>query len=59
MYDYELFDVEDGYGFRVLRDGSPVIVQEFHPSVDGHVVMTAEEAVLEEQTIIGRLTHGD
>jgi len=59
MYDHELFAVEGGYGFRVLCDGLPVIVQDFHPGIDGRVAMSEEEAVTEAQTIIGRLTHGD
>lgn len=44
MYTYELFEIENGYGFNILCDGSIIIKQEYMPDVDGYIIMTFDEA---------------
>lgn len=55
MYTYELFEIEDGYGFVILMDGSITIRQEYQPDVDGFVIMDEATAVLYANTLIGRI----
>jgi len=44
-YEIEIFQTErGGYGFKILKDGIPVIIQEFKPYVNGFELMTREEA---------------
>ena len=55
MYEYQLYAVEDGFGFIITNDGSPCIMQDYMPDVDGFVVMTEEQAIDWANTIIMRL----
>jgi hypothetical protein len=55
MYEYNLYAVEDGFGFIITNDGSPCIQQDYMPDVDGFVVMTEEEAKYWAEIIIQRL----
>lgn len=59
MYETELFEIEDGYGFNILRDGVIEIHQEFKPGASGFIRMSRTEAEQEAQEIIGRLTNGN
>jgi len=43
-YEIEIFEVEGGYGFKILKDGIPIIIQEFKPFSEGFQKMTREEA---------------
>ena len=52
MYEYQLYAVEDGFGFIITNDGSPCIMQDYMPDVDGFVVMTEEQAINCANTII-------
>ena len=44
QYTYELFEVEDGYGYDIIYDFNVLIHQEYEPSLSGYVVMTKEVA---------------
>ena len=44
MYSKEIFKTENGYGYKILKDGVVVIIQDFKPGVEGWVSMTQEEA---------------
>jgi hypothetical protein len=33
-----------GFGFRILKDGDPIIVQDYHPAEPGFVPMSEAEA---------------
>ena len=44
MYTKELFPVEDGFGYRVLKDGTLVVVQDYQPGVEGFQVMSKTKA---------------
>lgn len=59
MYESELFEIEGGYGFNIMRDGTVEIHQEFKPGASGFIRMTRNEAEQEAQEIIGRLTNGN
>lgn len=43
-YTKEIFKTEKGYGYKILRDGIPVVIQDFKPHVEGWQAMTKEEA---------------
>jgi len=43
-FTYEIFEYEDGYGYKILQNGVPFIVQDFKPYVENFVYMTREEA---------------
>jgi len=43
-FTYEIFKHEDGYGYKILQNGVPFIVQDFKPYVEDFVYMTREEA---------------
>jgi hypothetical protein len=44
MYSKEIFRNEEGYGYKILKDGVIVIIQDFKPGVEGWQPMTEEEA---------------
>jgi hypothetical protein len=44
MYSKEIFPNEEGYGYKILKDGVIVIIQDFKPGVEGWQPMTEEEA---------------
>lgn len=56
MYTYELYPVEDGFGYLISNDGSPCIQQDYAPDADGYVVMTEEQAIAWAIVIIARLS---
>jgi len=43
-FTYEVFKHGKGYGYKILRDGIPFIIQDFEPNVEGFVPMTKEKA---------------
>ena len=55
MYTYELFEVNDGFGFNILRDGNPVISQMYQPDTDGFIVMDEETAISYANIILLRM----
>lgn len=55
MLQYELFAVQDGFGYRILSDGNTIIQQDYAPDKPGFVVMTFEEASSEAQTVLARI----
>ena len=55
MYSYETFEIDDYFGYRILCNGSPIIVQEYAPDIDGYVKMTNDEAISNAQIILTRL----
>lgn len=55
MYTYELFEIEDGYGYDIIYDGNIIIHQEYEPSLSGFVIMTKEVAEENAIVIIKRL----
>lgn len=59
MYEIEFFEIEGGYGFNIMRDGTIEIHQEFKPSSSGFVRMTKSEAEQEAGLIIRRLESGN
>lgn len=40
----ELFEIKDGFGYKILQDGVPFIIQDCMPNVEGFQTMTKEEA---------------
>lgn len=44
MYSKEIFKTNKGYGYKILKDGVVVIIQDFKPGVEGWVSMTQQEA---------------
>jgi hypothetical protein len=44
MYSKEIFKTNKGYGYKILKDGVVVIIQDFKPEVEGWVPMTQQEA---------------
>ena len=44
MYSKEIFKTEKGYGYKILKDGVVIIIQDFKPGVEGWVPMTQREA---------------
>lgn len=45
MYSYEIFPIEGGFfGYRILYNESPIIVQDFHPDKEGFEPMDEAEA---------------
>jgi len=55
MYEYELFEVDGGYGFKILIDGIVFQEQPYKPRVEGFVAMTESEAIGEATGTIERL----
>lgn len=55
MYEYQLYVVEDGFGFIISNDGSPCIQQDYMPDADGFIVMTKDEAIAWAEIIMQRL----
>lgn len=55
MYTYELYIVENGFGFKILCNGSLIITQDYKPNVNGYIVMTEEEAINEAKDVLNRL----
>ena len=55
MYQYELFAVEDGCGYRILSDGNTIVQQDYAPDKPGFVVMTNEEAISEAKIVLARI----
>lgn len=55
MYKIDLFKVENGFGYNILQDGNAIITQEFHPDLDGFVIMDEETAMNQAGIIIQRL----
>lgn len=43
-YEIEIYKHKKGYGYKILKDGIPFIVQDFKPDVEGFQPMTEEEA---------------
>ena len=57
MYSYEIFIMETGsFGYRILNNESPIIVQEFHPDKDGFEPMTEEQANECAKIVLDRVT---
>jgi hypothetical protein len=47
MYSKEIFKINNkNYGYKILKDGEVVIIQDFKPGVEGWQTMTQEEANL-------------
>lgn len=55
MLTYELFSVEDGFGYRILSDGNTIVQQDYAPDKPGFVVMTNDAAIFEAQVVIARI----
>lgn len=58
MYEYELFDVDGGYGFRIKVGDSIVQEQPYKPRMSGFEPMTEAEAIAEATETIRRMTNG-
>ena len=54
-YRYELFEIEDGYGYDIIQNDNIIIHQEYEPSLSGFVIMTKEVAEENANIIIKRL----
>jgi len=55
-YSYELFEVESGkYGYKILVEGLPIIVQPHFPCVAGDVLMDREEAEEMAKLVVSKL----
>jgi hypothetical protein len=47
MYSKEVFRIKNNqYGYKILKDGEVIIIQDFKPNVEGWQTMTEEEANL-------------
>lgn len=55
MYTYELYHVENGYGYKIIYENNTYILQEYDPTREGFVVMTKEQAENNAQIIIKRI----
>ena len=55
MYTYELFEVNDGFGFNILRDGNSVISQIYQPDTGGFILMDEETAISYANVILLRM----
>lgn len=55
MYNYELFEIEDGYGYDIIQNDNIIIHQEYEPSKSGFEIMTEEQAIENALIIIKRL----
>jgi hypothetical protein len=44
MYSKEIFKTKKGYGYKILKDGLVIMMQDFKPFVEGWQPMTEEEA---------------
>jgi len=40
----EIYAVENGFGYKVLQDGAPAIIQDCVPGAEGFVRMTEKQA---------------
>ena len=56
MTTYELYEIDGGWGYRVLVDGSAVVDQPFKPEVQGFVRMTEAEAEALAQAEVAQRT---
>ena len=55
MYTFQTYEVDGGYGFRIMADGNVIIIQDFKPDEPGFVPMTFEEAQSGANTVLERL----
>lgn len=54
-YTYEIYEVEGGFGYRILQCGNAIIVQDFNPYMSGFAPMTEEEAHLYGNEVLQRV----
>lgn len=54
-YTYELFEVENGFGYNILCSDSIIITQKYAPDLSGFIVMTNEQAIENANIVIDRL----
>lgn len=54
-YSYELFSIENGFGYNILCDGSIIITQEYDPNLSGYSIMTEEYAKEQAEIVLKRL----
>jgi hypothetical protein len=40
----EVYQIDGGYGFRILNSGTAIFIQETKPEVEGNILMTETEA---------------
>ena len=55
MYEYKLFKVDDGFGFKIISDEIVVQEQPYKPRVSGFEIMTEDEAIAEANATIERM----
>lgn len=44
MYTIEIFEHEEGYGYRILQDGNAIAEQPYAPGLEGNTPMSEAEA---------------
>lgn len=55
MYTYELFNINDGFGYNVLCENNIIINQEYEPDLEGFKIMSKERAEENAKIIISRI----
>ena len=55
MYTKEIYSVDGGFGYRILNNSTPIIVQDIDPEVSGIVVMDEARANAAADTVLARL----
>ena len=55
MYTYELFNINDGFGYNVLCENNIIINQEHEPDLEGFKIMSKERAEENAKIIISRI----
>lgn len=57
MYSYEIFPTEGGFfGYRIMYNESPIIVQDFHPDKEGFEPMDETEATECAEIVLARVS---
>lgn len=44
MYTLEIYQHDEGYGYRILQDGNAIAEQPYAPGLDGNTPMSEAEA---------------
>jgi hypothetical protein len=57
MITKEIYQHENGFGYKILIDGQPVIVQPFKPAVQGNQPMTEAQANALADMVIAKLNN--
>ena len=55
MITYNIFEIKEGFGYKILLNDNPIIVQEYDPDEPGFVLMSREMAEIKAKMILERI----